>query len=299
MAGRLSTYRKKRDFTLTSEPSGERPTAAEGRRRFVIQKHDATRLHYDLRLELDGVFKSWAVTKGPSLDPHDRRLAVEVEDHPLDYGDFEGTIPKGQYGGGTVQLWDRGYWEPEGKSSPARDLAKGELKFTLAGKRLQGGWVLVRMKNDRLGGKRTNWLLIKHHDQSAHDGNGDAILGQDRSVASGRTMAAIAGGKGRAPTPFMLSEEASVGAGAVWDSNRGLAADTRKKNARAASPSTANSKPSPPFIAPQLCQSVERPPVGEGWAHEIKFDGYRIQLRVAAGSITLKTRKGLDWTTRT
>src|SRR5450432_3952321 len=176
MAGRLSTYRKKRNFTLTSEPSGERPIAADGRRRFVIQKHDSTRLHYDLRLELDGVFKSWAVTKGPSLDPHDRRLAVEVEDHPLDYGDFEGTIPKGEYGGGTVQLWDRGYWEPEGSKTPEKGLSDGDLKFTLEGARLHGSWVLVRIKHDRSGGKRPSWLLIKHRDDHAKDDDNDALL---------------------------------------------------------------------------------------------------------------------------
>src|SRR3981189_3507318 len=143
----LSTYRKKRDFEKTAEPSGDVKVAPSKRRRFVIQKHAATRLHYDLRLEFDGVFKSWAVTKGPSLDPHDKRLAVEVEDHPLDYGDFEGTIPKGQYGGGTVQLWDRGYWEPEGSLSPEEMLRKGDFKFKLDGDRLKGGWVLVRMRN--------------------------------------------------------------------------------------------------------------------------------------------------------
>src|SRR5262245_32552477 len=142
----LSAYRSKRDFGITAEPSGKGRSSASKRLRFVIQKHDATRLHYDLRLELDGVFKSWAVTKGPSLDPHDKRLAVEVEDHPLDYGDFEGTIPKGQYGGGTVQLWDRGYWMPVG--DPHAGLRKGDLKFVLEGDRLHGSWVLVRMRGD-------------------------------------------------------------------------------------------------------------------------------------------------------
>ncbi len=161
---KLSTYRSKRNFAKTAEPSGETAIVPSERRRFVIQKHDATRLHYDLRLELDGVFKSWAVTRGPSLDPHDKRLAVEVEDHPLDYGDFEGTIPKGQYGGGTVQLWDRGYWEPEGNKTPEDALASGDFKFNLDGGRLHGSWVLVRLKHDRTGGKRTNWLLIKHRD---------------------------------------------------------------------------------------------------------------------------------------
>jgi len=177
----LSTYRKKRDFEKTAEPSGDAKVAPSKQRRFVIQKHDATRLHYDLRLEFDGVFKSWAVARGPSLDPHDKRLAVEVEDHPLDYGDFEGTIPKGQYGGGTVQLWDRGYWESD---DPERGFKKGDLKFTLHGDKLHGSWVLVRMRNDRNGGKRTNWLLIKHRDEFAKEGNANDILDADQSVAS-------------------------------------------------------------------------------------------------------------------
>jgi bifunctional non-homologous end joining protein LigD len=303
---KLSTYQSKRNFAKTAEPSGSIEIAASNRRRFVIQKHDATRLHYDLRLELDGVFKSWAVTKGPSLDPHDKRLAVEVEDHPLDYGDFEGTIPKGQYGGGTVQLWDRGYWAPEGKNAPKRALADGNLKFTLEGERLHGSWVLVRMKHDRRGGKRTNWLLIKHHDEAARDGDGDAILKKDRSVASGRTMAAIAAARGKAPVPFMLSSRTVGDPGAVWDSSKGLAASNRsaeappppRKQRSVAKSKSGTSRRMPAFIAPQLCQSVERPPSGGGWAHEIKFDGYRIQLRVEGGGVTLKTRKGLDWTSK-
>jgi bifunctional non-homologous end joining protein LigD len=235
---KLAKYRAKRDFTKTSEPSGDsRPTAGK-RRRFVIQKHAASRLHYDLRLELDGVFKSWAVTRGPSLDPHDKRLAVEVEDHPLDYGDFEGTIPEGQYGGGTVQLWDRGYWEPEGDKSPQDAFADGDLKFSLDGKRLHGSWVLVRMKHDRMGGKRTNWLLIKHRDEAAREGDGDAILAEDRSVASGRSMATIAAGKGRAPRPFVDAGPAA-GADAVWDSSTGLAAEKRKRAASGGKPKSA------------------------------------------------------------
>ena len=179
----LSTYRKKRDFGKTAEPSGDVKVAPAGQRRFVIQKHDATRLHYDLRLEFDGVFKSWAVTRGPSLDPRDKRLAVEVEDHPLDYGDFEGTIPDDQYGGGTVMLWDRGFWKSD---DPDRGFSKGDLKFTLHGDKLHGSWVLVRMKGDRYGGKRTNWLLIKHRDEFAREGEANDILDEDRSVASGR-----------------------------------------------------------------------------------------------------------------
>ncbi|QKC85371.1 DNA ligase D [Mesorhizobium sp. NZP2077] len=299
--GELSTYRAKRDFTKTKEPSGERSIAKSNRLRFVIQKHDATRLHYDLRLELDGVFKSWAVTKGPSLDPQDKRLAVEVEDHPLDYGDFEGTIPKGQYGGGTVQLWDRGYWESEGAMSPNKALAKGDLKFTLDGKRLHGSFVLVRMKHDRNGGKRTNWLLIKHRDKYATDGNGAAVLAQDRSVASGRSMEKIAAGKGAGPKPFMLQGSAVADADAVWNSNRGHAADERaakalKPSARHKRPPAASALKAPDFIPPQLCQTLSRPPVGTNWVHEIKFDGYRVQLRVEEGAATLRTRKGLDWT---
>src|SRR5437773_9131084 len=197
----MSTNRKKREFEKTAEPSGETPVAPSKRRRFVIQKHDASRLHYDLRLESDGVFKSWAVTKGPSLDPHDKRLAVEVEDHPLDYGDFEGTIPKGQYGGGTVMLWDRGYWAVEGEKSAEAMLKKGDLKFVVAGEKMQGSWVLVRMKTR--DEKRTNWLLIKHRDGFERDGDGDVLVKLDRSVASGRTMDQIAAGKGPGPKPFM------------------------------------------------------------------------------------------------
>ncbi|ANW05352.1 DNA ligase D [Bradyrhizobium icense] len=302
---KLSTYRKKRDFGKTAEPSGDVKVAPARERRFVIQKHDASRLHYDLRLEFDGVFKSWAVTKGPSLDPHDKRLAVEVEDHPLDYGDFEGTIPEDQYGGGTVMLWDRGYWVSD---DPDRGFKKGDLKFTLHGGKLHGSWVLVRMKGDRYGGKRTNWLLIKHRDEFVKEGEANDILDEDRSVASGRTMEQIAQGKGRAPKPFMLARKTK--ADAVWQSNRGDAAEariSRKTAALRAAPEIKTRAPAPTvrpkkvaampdFVAPQLCTVVERPPGGEGWCHEIKFDGYRVQLRVEGGDAVLYTRKGLDWT---
>src|SRR5450631_4445772 len=200
----LSVYRGKRDFSKTDEPSGQTPVAPSAQLRFVIQKHAARRLHYDLRLEFDGVFRSWAVTRGPSVDPSEKRLAVEVENHPLEYGDFEGTIPKGEYGGGTVQIWDRGFWSPEGGKSPDEAFKSGDLKFTLDGKRLQGSWVLVRMRGDRYGSKKTNWLLIKHRDDGAKPGDADALLAEDRSVASGRTLKQIAEGVGRRPEPFML-----------------------------------------------------------------------------------------------
>src|SRR5690349_382559 len=215
----LSRYRAKRDFTKTTEPQGAEKTKPSNQLRFVIQKHAASRLHYDFRLELDGVFKSWAVTKGPSLDPHDRRLAVEVEDHPLDYGDFEGTIPEGQYGGGTVMLWDRGYWAPEPGTDPHEGLRKGDLKFVLNGERLKGGFVLVRMKR-REREKRNNWLLIKHHDGYSVDADGMALVEDETtSVASGRTMDEIAAGKGKGPKRFMTGGARSA-AKRVWRSNR-------------------------------------------------------------------------------
>ncbi|HXP02552.1 MAG TPA: DNA ligase D [Stellaceae bacterium] len=284
--GKLAPYRSKRDFTKTAEPTDTSTVAPSNRLRYVIQKHAATRLHYDFRLEFDGVFKSWAVTKGPSLDPHDKRLAVEVEDHPLAYGDFEGTIPKGQYGGGTVQLWDRGYWEPEKGFEPQQALGKGELKFKLEGGRLHGGWVLVRIKNDRTRSKRSNWLLIKHRDAAAHEADNDAVLAEDRSIASGRTMAAIAAGKGKGAKPFMLGGAANVAPDAVWHSKQTSTPPRVRILAKG---------PMPDLVMPQLCRVVERPPSGAGWAHEIKFDGYRMQLRVAGGQATLRTRKGLDW----
>jgi bifunctional non-homologous end joining protein LigD len=333
---KLSTYRAKRDFEQTREPSGEKKIRAAELPRYVIQKHAARRLHYDLRLEHGGVFKSWAVTKGPSPDPRDKRLAVEVEDHPLDYGDFEGTIPQGQYGGGTVMVWDRGYWLPEGERSVEEQLRRGELKVVLYGERLKGRWVLVRMRTDDRG-KRNNWLLIAHGRQ---DREADR-LPEDRSVASGRNMAQIAAGKGRAPKPFVRAKRRPAPPDAVWNSNRAEAATPKKRaSARGASTlapraaaksaqlSVSRSEPSrngrrtggrakrssrkgagrksprkkvsalPDFIPPQLCVLQKQPPPGPGWGHEVKLDGYRMQLRIEAGAATLKTRKGLDWTAK-
>jgi bifunctional non-homologous end joining protein LigD len=192
----LRTYRAKRDFTKTREPRGRVGPGRSKSLKFVIQRHDATRLHYDLRLELDGVYKSWAVTKVPSLDPATKRLAVEVEDHPLDYGTFEGTIPEGEYGGGTVQLWDRGSWRPKGE--PEADLKRGRLTFELDGERMHGDWALIRMRADKARpgrNVRNNWLLIKERDEAAQPGEPDALLSEDTSVKTGRTLDEIAGSK--------------------------------------------------------------------------------------------------------
>jgi len=288
---KLKTYQSKRNFGVTAEPSGDDAVARSERLRFVVQKHAATRLHYDLRLEYDGVFKSWAVTRGPSLDPHERRLAVEVEDHPLDYGDFEGTIPKGQYGGGTVMLWDRGYWAPEGSMSIEAQLKKGHLTAVFDGERMKGAWHLVRLDKDRERSKRTNWLLIKAHDGAEHDGDHDKFIEQnDVSVASGRPMDKIADGKGGGPKPFMTGRGKAAPADAVWQ--------TDHAEAPAPPPRGKQATELPRFVAPQLCKLVDRPPPGQGWVHEIKFDGYRLQLRVQKGKAQLRTRKGLDWSDR-
>ena len=293
----LKKYQSMRDFSVTAEPSGRQAVATGQKLRFVIQKHAATRLHYDFRLEWGGTFKSWAVTRGPSLNPADKRLAVEVEDHPLDYGDFEGTIPKGQYGGGTVMLWDRGTWAPEGDA--ARMLAKGDLKFILDGDKLHGGWVLVRMKGDKFGGKRNNWLLIKHHDKFARDGDGEAILKKDHSVASGRAMPEIEAGTGEKPRPFMRAK--AFKADAVWNSKSREERDEDEPEPMVKEKPVAKAKKVsklPRFIEPQLTQLVDQPPSGAGWVHEVKFDGYRMQLHVEDGKARVFTRKGLDWTTR-
>ena len=293
-ADKLGPYRAKRDFTRSPEPAGT--IGKTGKKlAFVVQKHDATRLHYDLRLEWGGVLKSWAVTRGPSLDPADKRLAVEVEDHPLDYGGFEGVIPEG-YGAGVVQLWDRGSWAPLHPDSVAEDLARGELKFVVAGKRLRGGFVLVRLK-PRAGEKpgRNNWLLIKERDSMAAPGAGDAVLRDQTSVKSGRSMAEIGARPGKGgvwPPPGRGEGNVGPRAGKA-QASAVPAADTSA--AKAAKPGAASI---PDFIQPQLCRLVTVPPSGAGWLHELKLDGYRCQLRVVGGQAAIRTRTGLDWTPR-
>ena len=253
----LGLYNQKRDFKKTSEPKG-RPSRAKGQS-FVVQKHDATRLHWDFRLEIDGVLKSWAVTRGPSLNPSDKRLAVRTEDHPLDYGTFEGVIPKGEYGGGTVMLWDRGTWAPvAGKS--VHDLGKGHLHFTLYGERMRGEWLLVRIKG-KPGEKRENWLLRKIDD--AYAGNSDDLVEHAlTSVASGRTMQDIAAGK------------------KVSKTRKGV---------------KAGSKAMPGFEPPQLATLVDHVPDGGEWMHETKFDGYRALVAIGGGKAKVYTRSGLNW----
>ncbi|HEV7633723.1 MAG TPA: DNA ligase D, partial [Steroidobacteraceae bacterium] len=277
----LSLYDAKRDFSRTSEPKGKQVRRKSGALRYVIQKHAARRLHFDLRLELDGVFKSWAVTRGPSVNPDDKRLAVEVEDHPLDYGNFEGTIPQGEYGGGTVQLWDRGYWVPDDEVDPRKALQEGNLKFKLEGEHLQGRWALVRMKHDRQGGKRNNWLLLKKQDDAAASAAATArLMKVDRSVASGRSMQQIAAGLAADKTAAKATTKAAP------------------KAATRTAGKTAGRVAMPEFIEPALCKLVDNAPAGAGWGHEVKFDGYRLQVRVDKGKVTLRTRKGLDWTDR-
>jgi bifunctional non-homologous end joining protein LigD len=259
----LETYQSMRDFKATPEPKG-RKRASGGAPIFVIQKHAARRLHYDLRLEMDGVLKSWAVTRGPSLVAGEKRLAVHVEDHPMDYGDFEGTIPDGQYGAGTVIVWDRGTWTPVFDAK--KGFAKGHLEFELHGEKLTGRWHLIRMRG-KAGEKRENWLLIKDEDKSARDASAPDIL-QERpeSVKSGRMIETISARPARKPP----------------------ARKTIKEEPAAM----------PGFLPPMLASLVRATPGDDRWLHEIKFDGYRIQAHIREGSVHLFTRSGRDWTDR-
>lgn len=261
MAKPLSEYNAKRDFDVTAEPAGSAPRARNRAHAlsFVIQKHDARNLHYDFRLELDGVLKSWAVPKGPSLDPSQKRLAVHVEDHPLGYGSFEGSIPAGQYGAGDVIVWDRGVWQPH--DDPHKAYAAGKLKFSLIGEKLAGDWTLVRTRLKGSGDKE-QWLLIKENDQQARPvADYDVVQAEPKSVLSDATVGAVK--KPAAPKK------------------------ARRK------PST----DLPDQLAPQLATLVDRAPEGD-WVYEIKFDGYRILARIRDGEVRLFTRNGHDWTDR-
>ena len=246
----IATYNKKRDFTKTAEPKGRKGRAKGDS--FVVQKHDASRLHWDFRLEMDGVLKSWAVPKGPSLDPGTNRLAMRTEDHPLDYGTFEGTIPQGEYGGGTVMLWDRGRWIPHPDKDPRKTIEEGHLHFTLEGERMKGEWVMFRMKG-KPGEKAEAWMLKKVTDEFANEEAGDALVEQClTSVTTDRSMAEIAAGAD------------------VWRSNK-----SGKKGGRA------KKKPSvapPAFQPPQLATLVDAVPTGPDWLFEYKYDGYRLLL---------------------
>jgi bifunctional non-homologous end joining protein LigD len=263
----IETYNEKRDFTKTKEPKG-RKLKGKGDS-FVVQKHEASRLHWDFRLELDGVLKSWAVPKGPSVDPDDKRLAMRTEDHPLDYGDFEGTIPAGEYGGGTVMLWDQGRWIPHPDKDPRKTLEEGHLHFTLEGERMKGEWVMFRLK-PRPGEKAEPWMLKKVTDEFANPGNGDELVDEfTTSVTTGRTMAEIASGSD------------------VWRSNRGGQKGGRAKKKSSEAP--------PPFRQPQLATLVDEVPPGDNWLFEYKYDGYRLLIATGSGAATAWTRNGKDW----
>ncbi len=274
----LGTYAGKRDFTRTSEPPPGAGASAGGA--FVVQKHAARRLHFDLRLELDGVLKSWAVTRGPSLTLGEKRLAVRTEDHPIEYLDFEGNIPKGEYGGGSMIVWDRGRWCPEGDAQ--KGLAKGHLALRLEGDRLKGAWHLVRVK-PRRGEKTEPWLLIKADDAFARPPGAPEITDEETtSRISGRTNAQLA----------------AEGTLRVDQADRVAARGRRLILPNVAAIPGARKGLLPAFIEPSLAAPCERPPAGPEWIHEIKHDGYRIQARVDGRSIRLLTRKGLDWTAR-
>ncbi|MGX1305344.1 bifunctional non-homologous end joining protein LigD [Amorphus suaedae] len=277
----LSIYRSKRDFAKTSEPSGDGEAPADGF--FVVQKHAARRLHYDFRLAIGGVLASWAVTRGPSLDPSEKRLAVRTEDHPLDYADFEGTIPKGEYGGGTVMVWDHGPFVAEG--DPATGLKEGKLALTLAGQRLKGGFALVRMASRRNGDKgRENWLLIKKDDETATT---DEVLDQASSVTTGRSMDDITAGK-----PARAKRAIAKSASRLATSK----ARASKESAPKASAKSAPKGKPPAFVAPQLATLADDAPTSDGWIYETKFDGYRMIAACDHGSVRCYTRSGKDWT---
>ena len=296
----LERYRQKRDFTKTAEPSGARGAKKrKSKLSYLIQKHDASHEHYDFRLEYDGVLLSWACPKGPSLDPADKRLAVHVEDHPLDYGTFEGTIPKGQYGGGTVMLWDRGTWEPHGDLES--EMAKGKFAFDLFGERLKGRWALVRLrsrgKKDR---GRDNWLLIKERDGEVVEGGEPITQSETSSVKTGRSMEEIAKGSDVWRSKGGMAETSAKKKKAAGSNKSAQGAAKKKSEGKAPHTKASSAKKSgagkiPAFVAPQLATLVDEAPAGAEWLHEIKFDGYRALASIGGGNVVIRTRSGLDW----
>ncbi|WP_068076527.1 DNA ligase D [Novosphingobium lentum] len=285
-ADSLAEYNRKRDFAKTAEPAGKPASSATGNR-FIVQKHDATRLHWDFRIEADGVLKSWAVAKGPSPDPEIKRLAVRTEDHPLSYADFEGTIPKGEYGGGSVMLWDKGTWQPVASKS-WKDIDKGHLHFTLDGERMKGEWILIRLK-PRPGEKRENWLLRKVEDAFAQPGD-PLVEHALSSVLTGRTMAEIEGDEGGAH-----SLAGKKGDAFATEMQRAARHNRAKAKTPAKTKPKSNAKP-PAFRPPQLATLVDAVPAGNRWMHEIKFDGYRALIAAAGSDVRVYTRSGKDWT---
>ena len=308
VAEQLERYRSMRDFKVTSEPSGggKAKSLDEQELPFVIQKHAASHLHYDFRLGWNGVLKSWAVAKGPSYLTRDKRLAVQVEDHPIDYGGFEGIIPKGQYGGGTVMVWDQGTWEPQpGHTDVDAGLRTGSLKFILHGKKMKGKWALIRMGGKAANERKPNWLLIKEHDEFERGENDPSVTEEEpNSAVTGRTMEEIA----KSEDHVWNSKDTATGnawyrkdspAGEKVASAKSSAADAKAKVAdfRSALKKAPKEK-LPDFIAPELALQSETPPAGGGWLHELKLDGYRIQARKDGDRVQLLTRTGLDWTHR-
>ena len=308
----LTEYRRKRHFSRSPEPRGKRQSGGKGLK-FVVQKHDATRLHYDFRLELDGVLKSWAVPKGPSYDPREKRLAVEVEDHPLEYAGFEGVIPAGEYGGGPVEVWDRGTWEPEG--DPQQGLRDGKLKFHVSGEKLRGSWALVRM-GGRRPDKKVNWLLIKERDETARPlEEYDVVEARPESVLTRRTIDQIAAEGNGASKPRSAKQRsakrrvddieqasslASSGAGKKPGAKKSsaLSASRRKSASARKANNEGRATPMPRNCELQLATLAKSPPEGDEWLHEIKLDGYRLLCRVSKGKATFITRGEQDWTKR-
>jgi bifunctional non-homologous end joining protein LigD len=298
----LETYNRKRDFAKTAEPPGEVAPARgpNAPALFMVQKHDATRLHFDLRLEMDGVMKSWAVPKGPSLNPADRHLAVRTEDHPMGYASFEGTIPKGEYGGGTVMLWDWGRWIPHPDKDPRKTIEEGHLHFTLEGHRMKGEWVMFRLKG-RPGERAENWMLKKVTDEHAGGSMGltERYL---TSIKTGRSMQEIAAGKkARELKGWKVPPRARLGEGDHAKHGGGVIAQSSPatpppRSARSPSPSKARGGSKlPPFREPQKATLVDHVPSGSGWIHEMKYDGYRCLLGIGGGKAKVYTRSGLDW----